>query len=170
MYHFIVDDNKTNLPFPTVYCCNKSVMLIWTIPRFSIIKLSQCVTLPLPGPPVNENVRSKSWTLFLKLSPYLNFMITEYKNYWNFRCVKFHMAVCVRKHSSIISVCIVDIVCFPILSIFGTVFKMLVIGNSVCNEKLYKININIRILLFFGDTNRLYYYHRYYPVTKMNDW
>jgi len=71
-----------------------------------------------------------------------NSILTEYKNYWNFRCVKFHMAVCVRKHSSIISVCIVDIICFPIFSIFGTVFKMLVIGNFVCNEKLYKINKN----------------------------
>jgi len=54
MYHITVGDTKTDLPFPTVYCCSKSVMLICTIPRFSIIKLSQCVTLPLPGPPVYE--------------------------------------------------------------------------------------------------------------------
>lgn len=117
-------------------------------------------------PTCRRKLSVKKLNAIPKASPYLNFMLTEYENYRNFRCVKFYMAVCVRKHSSIISVCIVDIVCFPILSIIGTVFKMLVIGNSVCNEKLYEININIRILLFFGDTNRLYYYHRYYPVTK----
>lgn len=43
--------SETDLPFPTVYCCSKSVMFMWTMPLFSTIRLSQCVTLPLPGPP-----------------------------------------------------------------------------------------------------------------------
>lgn len=45
-------------PFPSAYCCRRSIMLICVIPFFSCIKLSQYVTLPLPGPPVRDNHRT----------------------------------------------------------------------------------------------------------------
>lgn len=38
-------------PLPMAYCCRRSVMFMCVIPLFSCIRLSQCVTLPLPGPP-----------------------------------------------------------------------------------------------------------------------
>lgn len=60
-------------------------------------------------------------------------ILTQHENNRNFRSVELDVAVAVRKHASIISVCFVTIICFPDLSFFCTVFKILIIGIFVWN-------------------------------------
>lgn len=63
--------DKIYLPFPRAYCWRRSVMLMWVMPFFSCIRLSQWVTLPLPGPPRRNGINDLAClkkTNFIKYS------------------------------------------------------------------------------------------------------